>query len=267
FLQGESLGAGVALLASIRGGFPMQGLILNAPPVYVNFKVGPGRMPDWLATGTVWMAGRLGWMAPNAPVYPMQSESALSWIWNKAIFDDFSRQMLKQEPHITHSSIAAVYVTALGNGAAKIRANAAALKEPFILLQGEKDFLVSTPGSAAVLMEKTGSTDKTRKVYAGMSHCTLHDTKRGAVWADIVAWLDARVPAPALAEAALQWREQGRALTQESPQEAYARIERAYGMQSWQPGAAPPAPVATPVAAPAPETISVKAPQEAAEAL
>ncbi|MCD6061743.1 MAG: hypothetical protein K0S16_2054, partial [Moraxellaceae bacterium] len=43
--------------------------------------------------------------------------------------------------------------------------------------------------------------------------------------------------------------------------------ERAYGMKTWQPGAALSAPVTTPGAAPVPETISVKAPQEAAEAL
>lgn len=263
FLQGESLGAGVALQASIRGGFPAQGLILNAPPVYVNLKVGP-RLPDWLATPTVWTAGRLGWLAPNAPIYPMQSERALSWIWNKAIFDEFSRGMLKQEPFITHSAIAAVYVTALGKSAAHIRANIAAVREPFILLQGEKDYLVSTPGSARVLMARSGSTDRTHKVYPGMSHCTLHDADRGAVWADIVAWLDARVPAPApaRADAARQRRVQGQALLKESPAAAYARMQATYQMATWQPGAPLPAPesatpalapVAAPVHAPAPE--------------
>lgn len=246
FLQGESLGAGVALLASIRGGFPVQGLILNAPPVYVNFKIGPGRLPNWLATPQVWAAGRIGWAAPNAPIYPMQSEWALSWIWNKAIFDDFSRQMLKQEPHVTRSSIAAVYVTALGDGAARIRDDIADVKEPFILLQGEKDYLVSTKGSGRILMERAGSADKTRKVYPGMSHCTLHDTNRGAVWADIVTWLDARVPEQALSEAARQLRADSRKLTQESPAQAFARLQHTYGLGTWQPGGASPVPVVAP---------------------
>ncbi|MCC2636939.1 MAG: Lysophospholipase [Moraxellaceae bacterium] len=260
FLQGESLGAAVALLASIRGGFPSQGLILNAPPVYVNFKIGPGRMPNWLATPSLWMAGRVGWMAPNAPIYPMQSEWALSWIWNKAIFDDFSRQMLKQEPYVTRSSVAAVYVTALGQGAARIRDNLAAVREPFIVLQGDKDYLVSTPGSGTALMENAGSTDKTRKVYPGMSHCTLHDTNRGAVWADIVAWLDARVPEQPLSEAALQLRAQGQALTRESPEEAFYRLQRSHGLIIWQPG--------VPLAAPAaPAALGMEGTLEAAEAL
>lgn len=236
YLQGESLGAGVALQASIRGGFPIQGLILNVPPVYVNLKVGP-RLPDWLASYTNWSVGLIGRVAPNAPLFPMQKEWAMSWIWGKAIFDDFSRQAIKIEPNFTHSPIAAVYVTALEKAAGKLRAEAGKVKEPFILLQGEKDYLVSTPGSGRVLMEKTGSTDRTRHVYAGMSHCTLHDAGRGVVWADIVAWLNARVPeTEEPAEVAARRRAEGERLAAETPEETYRRLEREYGtMASWTP--------------------------------
>lgn len=236
YVQGESLGASVALQASIRGGFPIQGLILNAPPVYVNLKVGP-RMPDWMASSTNWSVGLVGRMAPNAPLFPMQKEWALSWIWGKAIFDDFSLQAIKVEPNFTHSAIAAVYVTALEKSAAKLRAEAGKVKEPFILLQGEKDYLVSTEGSGRVLMEKTASTDRTRYVYAGMSHCTLHDIGRGEVWADIVAWLDARVPMAGEPEEDKARRQaEGQRLAAESPEQAYRRVEQEYGsMESWRP--------------------------------
>lgn len=239
FLQGESLGAGVALLADIRGGFPVQGLILNAPPVYVNFKVGPGRMPNWLATPALWVAGSAGWVAPNAPIYPMQYKFARSFMWNKAIFDDFSRQFMDADPHFTHTPIAASYVTALGNGAAKIRDNIGKVNEPFIVLQGDKDYLVSTPGSGEVLMEKTSSNDKTRKVYPGMSHTTLHDTGRGAVWADIVSWLDARVPVAAESADVMARRQaDARMALAETPEQAYRRMESQYGsLGNWHPGA------------------------------
>lgn len=236
YLQGESLGAGIALQAAIHGGFPLKGLILNAPPVYVNFKVGP-RLPNWLATPTIWVVGLVGRAAPNAPLFPMQKESAASWIWNKAIFDDFSRQGIMVEPNFTHSAIAASYVTALGKGAAKIRDKTAAIKEPFIVLQGDKDYLVSTPGSGKLLMDKAGSTDKTRKVYQGMSHCTLHDAGRGAVWADIVGWLDARVPASAESPDILARRQaEARMLLKETPEQAYRRMESQHGsLVSWSP--------------------------------
>lgn len=237
FLQGESLGAGVALLASIRGGFPTQGLILNAPPVYVNFKIGPGRMPNWLATPSLWVAGSVGWVAPNAPIYPMQYKFAGSLMWNKAIFDDFSRQTIETDPNFTHTPLAASYVTALSKGAAKIRDNIERVKEPIIVLQGDKDYLVSTPGSGEVLMKKTSSTDKTRNVYTGMSHCTLHDAGRGLVWADIVSWLDARVPAAAeSAEVMARRQADARMLLAETPEQAYRRMESQHGsLLSWSP--------------------------------
>lgn len=237
YLQGESLGASIALQASIQGGFPIKGLILNAPPVYVNLKVGP-RMPNWMAISTNWSAGMIGRMAPNAPLFPMQKEWALSWIWNKALFDDFSRNAIKTEPNFTHSSIAAVYVTALEKAASKLRSNMDKVKEPFILLQGEKDYLVSTPGSGRVLMEKAGSMDKTRHVYKGMSHCTLHDTGRGLVWSDIVDWLDAResAKAPQFPEAAARRLADAQRLAAETPEQAVKRLEREYGdMRSWSP--------------------------------
>ena len=41
YLQGESLGAAIALQWDIRGDQRGHGLILNAPPVVVNLKVGP----------------------------------------------------------------------------------------------------------------------------------------------------------------------------------------------------------------------------------
>lgn len=236
YLQGESLGAGVALLAAIHGGFPLKGLILNAPPVYVNFKVGP-RLPDWVMTPSIWMAGLPGRVAPNAPLFPMRNDSVASWIWNKAIFDDFSRQKILVEPNFTRSAVAASYVTALGKGAAKIRDNAAKVKVPFIVLQGDKDYLVSTQGSGKVLKRKTSSTDKTINVYTGMSHCTLHDAGRGAVWADIVSWLDARVPAAAESTDVMARRQDAaRRLLAETPEQAYRRMEGQYGsLVSWSP--------------------------------
>ncbi|MFZ5724036.1 MAG: alpha/beta fold hydrolase [Pseudomonadota bacterium] len=227
YLQGESLGAGVALHASIQGGFPVDGLILNAPPVYVNLKVGPGRLPEWIARPAIWNAGLLGRVAPNFPLYPMNTDLGESWIWNKAIFDDWSRRELRKDPHMTHSAIPAVYVTALGKAAAHIRRHAADIREPFILLQGDRDYLVNSRPSGKLLMNRASSTDKTHKVYPGMSHCTLHDKGRGAVWIDIIDWLDARVPATqTLPEEVAALRQQGRKYAGETPEETFGRLSR-----------------------------------------
>lgn len=220
YLQGESLGASVAMQASTRGGFAMDGLILNAPPVYVNLKVGPGRMPNWLARFSIWTAGIPGRVAPNFPLWPMQHGWAEKWIWNKAIFDDFSRQAIREDEHFTHSPIAAAYVTRLGQSASHVRRHADIIREPFIVLQGSKDYLVS-PKSANYLMKHSASPDKTLKYYEGMSHCTLHDTGRGEVWTDIVEWLDSRVPANGQEE---EVRAKARLLAEASPEQTFDRL-------------------------------------------
>ncbi|MFN3586822.1 MAG: alpha/beta fold hydrolase [Moraxellaceae bacterium] len=195
YLQGESLGASVALQASLKGGFPHKGLILNAAPVYVNLKVGP-RMPNFMASSLVWIGGLPGRVMPNYPLFPMQYESVERWIWKKAITDEFSLREIRKDPYFTHTPIAAVYVTALGKGASRIRKEAKNLRDPFIVLQGDQDHLVS-PLSADYLMYHAGSMDKTARRYPKMSHTTLHDTGRGEVWQDIVDWLDMRVPGAA----------------------------------------------------------------------
>ncbi len=219
YLQGESLGAGIALQASIRGGFPMDGLILNAAPVYVNLKAGP-RLPNWLATPAIWTAGLPGRVAPNFPLFPMQYRWAESWIWEKALFDEFSLKAIPEDPYFTHSAIAAAYVTQLGKGAARIRANMEHIKDPFIVLQGSKDYLVS-PASAEYLIKHAASRDKTMKFYEGMSHCTLHDAGRGQVWIDIVAWLDKRLPATGQEEAL---RAAALPLAQATPEQTFQRL-------------------------------------------
>src|SRR6218665_670537 len=238
FLQGESLGASVVMQASIRGGYPVQGLILNAPPVYINLKVGFG-LPNWIATPMVWMGGIPGEVFPNYPLFPMQYKFVESWIWSKAMFNKTMIKEIHQEPFFTHSPIAAAYVTALGKGAALVREKAGDIKEPFICLQGDKDHLVS-PASSEYLRLNTSSTNKTFKMYQGMSHTTLHDNGRGEVWTDIVTWLDAQVSTPRSesADEAAQRQALGKKLAAETPEQNFARLlaESNGTLKTWKPG-------------------------------
>ena len=43
--------------------------------------------------------------------------------------------------------------------------------------------------------ERAGSRDKTLKLYEGRYHDPLNDLGKDEVMADIVAWIDARLPA------------------------------------------------------------------------
>ncbi|MQX53993.1 alpha/beta fold hydrolase [Alcanivorax sediminis] len=198
YLQGESLGAGIALQAGIQGEDDLAGLILNAPPVYVNLKILPFRIPDSMGNALVWTAGLTGRVAPNFPMLPMNWRAFERWIWRKAIFDESLRTQISEEENMTHSALAASYVTNLQKMSAYIRRNMEKITLPLIVLQGGQDYLVS-PNGAERLLTDTGSTDVTFRLYDGMSHCALHDDAKEHVWQDTLDWLEARgVEPPAL---------------------------------------------------------------------
>lgn len=193
FLQGESLGGGVAVITDLRGDLPVQGLILNAPGIKGHL----GRhMPDWLAAGGLWTIGTAGEAWPNFPVVPLGSKFLFDRIGKAIIFDPQVHQRAWEDPLMTHSTLPVAWLTAVKDMSSRAQKRLPELQTPFIVLQGTHDFLVPISASES-LMEKAGSSDKTFKRYENMSHCTLHDVGKEQVWADIVAWLEQRVPARA----------------------------------------------------------------------
>ncbi|MFP5383245.1 MAG: lysophospholipase [Gammaproteobacteria bacterium] len=193
YLQGESLGGGVAVLTELRGDLPLDGLILNAPGIKGHL----GRfMPGWLADAGLWTIGTAGEAWPNFPVVPMGSKFLFDRVGAMIIFDPEVKDRAWNDPHMTHSALPVAWLTGVKDMSARANRNLPNMRTPFIVLHGTKDNLVPVRASRN-LMEKAGSTDKTWKVYEGMSHCTLHDYGKEQVWADILAWLDERVPATA----------------------------------------------------------------------
>lgn len=197
YLQGESLGAGIALQAGIQGEEDLAGLILNAPPVYVNLKILPFRIPDSMGNALVWTVGLTGRVAPNFPMLPMNWGAFERWIWRKAVFDESLRTKISGEENMTHSALAASYVTNLQKMSAYIRQNMDKISLPLVVLQGDRDYLVS-PAGAERLNTETTSTDVTFHLYEGMSHCALHDSEKERVWRDTLAWLEARTVEPSV---------------------------------------------------------------------
>ena len=190
YLQGESLGAAIALQWDARDQdqTAVAGLILNAPPVVINLKVGPFRQPDWLSNFLLWNAGLIGRVAPNAPVYSM-SGSRGRWMWSKAIFDPWAREWVGNEVNMTNSAVAASYVTNLQKISAEVRHNLDKIDKPMIILQGSEDYLVS-PKASRRLVDESASPDAEWHLYQDRSHCALHDIGKEEVWRDIIVWLE-----------------------------------------------------------------------------
>jgi acylglycerol lipase len=193
FLQGESLGGTVVLLAQERGIVAARGLVLNAPAVRPNPGIGWVRAPSLIGQFNFWLASMPGRLFPNAPALPASwLESGISLV----LEEPAAQRRFKQDPISVHTALPHAYVSALYKGTARAQDDLDKITVPLLFLHGTKDVLVPV-SSSEYAMRKVKSPDKKLQVYEGMTHATLHDTEKGKVWFDIVEWLDARTSAPA----------------------------------------------------------------------
>ncbi len=112
---------------------------------------------------------------------------------------DFSRDpdvvaALDGDPLITNETQPAMTVAALSRADLRLNDSFGQITVPLLILHGTADHATVCKGSEYFL-EHAGSADKTLKLYEGHFHDLLADIGREEVMADIVAWLDARVPA------------------------------------------------------------------------
>jgi len=190
YVQGESLGGLVALLATAEGDIQPDGLILNAPALRIAMKMLGLRQPNWLARSGLWMMALPGEAFPNHPVLMPGAVTELfagMAVDSEQLVDAFVR-----DPHVTHTALPLGFFAALKDGTAQAQDLLPVVQQPLLVLQGTDDMLVPL-SSSEYLLAHAGSGDKTLRVYDGMSHATLHDTGHEQVWHDILAWLDKRV--------------------------------------------------------------------------
>lgn len=68
------------------------------------------------------------------------------------------------------------------------------IKLPVLILHGTAD-KAAKPGGSQFFYDTTGSADKTLKLYEGHYHDLLHDVDSEVVMADVMRWIDERIPA------------------------------------------------------------------------
>lgn len=190
YIEGDSLGADVALLATITNRIPAAGLILQAPAL----KPDPGM--GWFHVGgfSVATAATLAEVVPTAPVFPMSAFAKL------AFNDAEARQRFLDDPLCVHAALPAAYLIAMEDASDRILEHVGNVTLPVLVVHGGQDNLVPLD-SSQLLMRKIASQDKIIRVYPKMSHELMHDTGHDEVWTDIMGWLDARVQRAAEAQA------------------------------------------------------------------
>lgn len=187
YLMGESLGGTVVLLAHIERAVVADGLILNAPAVWGNPGIMGWHPPHTLAAPIMWGGKALGQTFPELPLLPIYKPFV-----GFVLFDAEAQKRFLDDPNNTHTWLPAKYVDSLYNAMLKVRENVKNVRIPMLIMQGTKDNLIPVD-SSEFLCQRSNSSDRTLAIYEGMSHATLHDYGREAVWGDITNWLEAHV--------------------------------------------------------------------------
>jgi acylglycerol lipase len=128
----------------------------------------------------------LSHIAPRVPVLKLKNE-------------DFSRdpkavEALNNDPLTAHEAQPAITVAALVRADERLREEFPLITLPVLIMHGTDDKATVCHGSE-FFYQTAGSKDKTLKIYEGHYHDLLNDLGKEEVFADIKAWIDARMPA------------------------------------------------------------------------
>ena len=113
--------------------------------------------------------------------------------------EDFTRYpaalaALKADPLTAHESQPAATVAALVRADERLREEFPLIKVPVLILHGTED-KATVPAGSQFFFDTVRSKDKTLKLYDGHFHDLLNDLGKEGVMADIVGWIDKRLPA------------------------------------------------------------------------
>jgi acylglycerol lipase len=101
---------------------------------------------------------------------------------------------MNADPLIAHEVQPTSTVAALVRADERLKREFPLITLPVLILHATTD-KVTKPAGSQLFYDTAGSTDKTLKLYEGHAHDLLNDFGRETVMGDILAWLDARLPA------------------------------------------------------------------------
>lgn len=113
--------------------------------------------------------------------------------------EDFSRdpavvKSMNEDPLIAGEVQPSITVAALVRADERLKKEFSRITLPVFILHGTAD-KATMPAGSQLFFDTTSSADKTLKLYEGHFHDLLNDYGKEEVMGDIIAWIDARLPA------------------------------------------------------------------------
>ena len=174
FLLGHSAGGVISSVYTLEHQAELSGFICESFAFQVY-------APDFALT----VLKGLSHVAPHLHVLDLKSE-------------DFSRdpaavRAMIEDPLIAGEVQPTNTVAELARADERLKQEFPLITLPLLILHGTAD-KVTKPGGSQFFYETAGSRDKTLKLYDGYAHDLLNDIGRERVMADIVTWIETRLP-------------------------------------------------------------------------
>jgi alpha-beta hydrolase superfamily lysophospholipase len=128
----------------------------------------------------------VGYLAPHLPLYSLKNE-----IFSR---DPKVVEEMNNDPLIANEKQPAETASEVLKAAARLKENMVNLNVPVFIIHGTDD-KATRPEGSQYFFDNVGSKDKTLKLYEGGYHDLLNDIDKKSVMADILAWVNERVPA------------------------------------------------------------------------
>jgi alpha-beta hydrolase superfamily lysophospholipase len=177
FVLGHSAGGVVACVYALEHQAELAGLVCESFAFQVP-------APDFAIAA---LKG-LSHLAPHAHVLALKNA-------------DFSRDpaavaAMNADPLIAHETQPTKTVAELARADDRLKREFGQITLPVLILHGTAD-KATRPSGSQFFFDHAGSTDKVLKLYEGHYHDMLNDVGKEIVMADIVGWLEKRLPATA----------------------------------------------------------------------
>jgi len=177
FLVGHSLGGLIGCAYLLDHQHELAGSIISAPGIKVS---------DSISQATILASKLFSRLAPKMGIAALDSAAICS--------DPAVVQAYLDDPLVYNGKVTARLAAESLGAMQRVTHEVGTIHLPLLVVQGTADRLVD-PGGATMLYEQSASADKTLKTYDGFYHEVMNEPGRDQVFADIEAWLEARVSA------------------------------------------------------------------------